>query len=275
MLELPLWAIAPLLHAISKPDARLIVGGAQIGHWTELNPVVIDPEGNPLWVGSNTVVVNAAKNGLIKAQSIGKRLSTFVLTPEGKALERDLTASMVGWKEKAKRLEEELKDVLDGIDDAYEATAELIPGLVGASTIQSTVFAMLKAAMPRFVSKQALIEAIGLATNNGVRKGTLTDALRQLRNRGWQFTHDRTLGYRLDSMERVKGAEIKQYTPPPVKIIPPETEMRTCNHCHQSKWLGEFKWHGASGSWRHVCKDCLNAAERARRKGLSPLALTA
>lgn len=63
MTELPLWTLAPLLHAASTPQSRLVVGGVDLGHWMELNPVVIDcnlesePEemGFPRWPSQRRV----------------------------------------------------------------------------------------------------------------------------------------------------------------------------------------------------------------------------
>ena len=169
-------ATLPLLSAAALPGAVLVLGDKNLGRWFKTRPAVIDASpdsetpGASLWVGSRHLVVYAIKRGLFECCAIGKHLTSYRLTREGRSLWRDMA-------DMAQHLQARVRD-LTADEEAYatidltvEAGVDLVPATLEVPegvSLQGSVLVTLRDAKGGWVSSDLLLACGAAARGEAV-----------------------------------------------------------------------------------------------------------
>lgn len=281
----PLDPLAPLLTAAARPHAVLVLGDKMVRCWYETRPAVIDadPEsetpGAALWVGSRHLVVRAIRAGCFRPTRVGRRLTEYQLTPEGRSLGRDLAGTASAMHARIGALERELQEVYGTIDAAIECDQGVIQrGLTatqiargqisGDMSMQTVVLLCLRERLGNWVTSDAIAYAVGSSRADGnPKKERIAGSVTMLRRRGWLIEGDRRRGYRLQSADRgePEAAQALAWRPAE-RPQPAQSERRVCRMCRQDLWLGMFSWRPSVGCYETACRDCRNADARERKR---------
>ena len=269
--------LLPLLTAASGAHARLLLGAKTLGgSYYETRPAVI--EGDPaaeepgavLWVGSRHLAVRAIRAGCFRPARIGRRLTEYQLTPEGRSLGRDLDAAARVMRERISTLEQELREVYASVDAVIECdqTGTVVIGddrLRGEMSMQTAVLLCLRERLGEWVTSSAIGVAISRVRADGApQTNRISASVTMLRRRGWLIESQSHRGYRLRSAERGDPATADTLRwRPAERPEPPRDDERVCVTCGARKWLGDFSWHNTHRCWSRTCRACL--AERARQ----------
>lgn len=271
----PLDPLAPLLAAADCPRAVLVLGDKSLRGWYETRPAVIDadPEsetpGAALWVGSRHLAIRAIRAGCFRPWRIGRRLTEYRLTPEGRSLGRDLAITAGALQLRICALEQELRDVYGTIDAGVECDQTGVVviedgRLRGDMSLQTAVLLCLRERLGEWVSSAAIGVAVSRVRADG-SPGThrVSGAVTLLRRRGWLIESGLRRGYRLQSAERgdPAAAEALRWHPAE-RPQPPRDEERVCRTCGARKWIGDYSWHARDRCYSRSCLAC--RAERAR-----------
>ena len=172
-------------------------GDKNLGRWFETRPAVIDASPNSetpgasLWVGSRHLVVYAIKRGLFECCAIGKHLTSYRLTREGRSLWRDMADMAQHLQARVRDLTAELAEVYATVDIGIEMDVDPLAraletgGVDGTMSIQGAAMVTLRDAEGGWVSGDILNAKADAARGQIVQRKALTDAVYRLRKRGW------------------------------------------------------------------------------------------